>query len=65
MENLPVSKTISTTPHKYQELKKRKTTYKITSVYLGEINMKDALERLVVNKVVSEINSGIKVKIQT
>lgn len=42
------------------EKKIGKTTYRVSSVYLGETDLKETLERLAVRKVLDEINTGAK-----
>lgn len=45
-------------PTTYQEVKIGKTLYRVTSIYKGEINLKDALEDLAIRRVAREAMSG-------
>lgn len=42
--------------HEYEEIKIGRTLYRVTSVYLGKFKLEDALQDLVVRKVLREIN---------
>lgn len=48
----------------YRELKIGKTTYRVTSVYTGEKDLKQTLEQLAVRKVLREIEQHNKAVLQ-
>lgn len=44
----------------YREVRIGRTTYQVTSVFLGQIDLGETLERLAAQKVLGEIEAGTK-----
>jgi hypothetical protein len=57
MEN---DKSSTVTPSTYKEVKMGNTTYRVTSVFLGEKDLGKTLEQLAVRKAMTDIKTGTK-----
>jgi hypothetical protein len=51
-------KTASTAPTTYKEVKIGRTTYRVTSVFLGEKDLGKTLEQLAIRKAMADIRTG-------
>jgi len=50
----------TTVPTTYKEVKIGKTIYRVTSVFLGDKDLKNTLEQLAIRKAMTDIKSGLK-----